>query len=96
MARREEVQGKRHEIVALAHQHGAHNLRIFGSTARGDDQSTSDVDFLVDMDKQRTLLDYIALKQELESLLGCPVDLAEPANLHPVVRDRILQEAIPL
>ena len=92
----QQLQAKRQEIITLADRYGARNLKIFGSVARGEDQPTSDVDFLVEMDEKSTLLDYIGLIQELENLLGCKVDVAEPASLHPLIRDRVLQEAVPL
>jgi uncharacterized protein len=71
-------------------------LKIFGSVARGEDQPSSDVDFLVEMDERATLLDYVGLIQDLELLLGCKVDVAEPSSLHPLIRDRVLQEAVAL
>lgn len=92
----QQLQAKRQEIITLADRYGARNLKIFGSVARGEDQPTSDVDFLVEMDEKSTLLDYIGFVQELENLLGCKVDVAEPTSLHPLIRDRVLQEAVPL
>ena len=92
----QQLQAKRQEIITLADRYGARNLKIFGSVARGEDQPTSDVDFLVEMDEKSTLLDYIGFIQELENLLGCKVDVAEPTSLHPLIRDRVLQEAVPL
>ncbi len=92
----QQLQAKRQEIITLADRYGARNLKIFGSVARGEEQPTSDVDFLVEMDEKSTLLDYIGLIQELENLLGCKVDVAEPTSLHPLIRDRVLQEAVPL
>ena len=88
------LQTKRQEILALAKRHGAYNLRVFGSVVRGEATQASDVDFLVDMEQQRTLFDYVALIQELEDLLGCKVDVAEPDSLHPLIRERIIKEAI--
>ena len=90
------LQAKRQEILDLAAEHGASNLRVFGSVARGDAKQASDIDFLVDMEQQRTLFDYVALIQDLEDLLGCKVDVAEPDSLHPLIRERIMQEATPL
>ncbi|MFB6097944.1 MAG: nucleotidyltransferase family protein [Salinibacter sp.] len=86
----------RTEILKLARQHGAYNVRLFGSVVRGDDQPDSDLDLLVDMEPGRSLLDHIALKQDLEDLLGREVDVVTEASLHPRLRDRVLREAVAL
>ena len=86
----------REAVLRLARQHGAQNVRIFGSAARGDDTIDSDLDVLVDMEKGRSLVDHVALKQELEDLLGQEVDVVTEASLHPRIRDRVLREAVPL
>lgn len=70
MNTRELLRKKRAEILAIAAKHGASNVRIFGSVARGEDTTTSDVDILVDMHGDRSLLDLVALKQDIEELLG--------------------------
>lgn len=90
------LQAKRQDMLTLADRYGARNLKIFGSVARGEDQPSSDVDFLVEMDERATLMDYVGLIQNLELLLGCKVDVAEPSSLHPLIRDRVLQEAVAL
>lgn len=87
---------KREEILSLAAQHGASNVRIFGSVARGVAKPDSDVDFLVEMETGRSLLDRVALIQDLEDLLGKKVDVANVKGLRDAWRDRILNEAIPL
>jgi predicted nucleotidyltransferase len=66
------LRARRTEILELAAQHGARNVRVFGSVARGDDRSGSDVDLLVEVESGRTLLDVIGLEQDLEELLGRP------------------------
>ena len=66
---------KREDILRLAALRGARNLRVFGSVARGEDDSTSDVDFLVDMEPGKSLLDLGGLLMDLQELLGCPVDI---------------------
>ncbi|MDC0832185.1 nucleotidyltransferase [Leptolyngbya valderiana BDU 20041] len=86
----------RQQILEIAAKHGASNIRIFGSVARGTSTDESDLDLLVEFESDRTLLDQIALKQDLEDLLNRPIDIAEPNCLHPIVRDRVLGEAIPL
>lgn len=87
---------KREEILSLAAQHGASNVRIFGSVARGVAKPDSDVDFLVEMETGRSLLDRVALIQDLEDLLGKKVDVANVKGLRDAWRDRILNEAVPL
>lgn len=85
---------KREEILAIAAHHGASNVRIFGSVARGKARPDSDVDFLVEIEAGRSLLDRIGLIQDLEDLLGRKVDVAKAENLHEWIRDRVLKEAI--
>lgn len=92
----EVVKSKREEILKLAAKHGARNLRIFGSAARGEAGAKSDVDFLVEMEPGRSLLDHVALWQDLEELLGRRVDLVSEKALHWYIRDRVLAEAVPL
>ena len=87
------LQAHRSAILALATRHGARNVRVFGSTARGEARPESDVDFLVEIDPGRTLLDLIALEQDLETLLGRPVDVQTDGGLSPYLQARILAEA---
>lgn len=87
---------KREEVARLSERHGAQNLRVFGSVARGDSDETSDVDFLVEWEPGRSLLDHVALVQDLQELLGTKVHVGTEASLHWYVRDRILKEATPL
>ncbi len=87
---------KRQAVLDLAARHGANKVRVFGSVARGEAQPDSDIDFLVEMDEGRSLLDLVALEQDLEELLGRKVEVAEPVGLHWFIRDRILKEAVPL
>ena len=87
---------KRLEILHIAERHGAHNIRVFGSAARGEDQPESDVDLLVDMASGRSLLDLVGLGQDLEELLDRKVDVVTDASLHPALRERIRGQARPL
>jgi uncharacterized protein len=87
---------KRDEILHIAKEYGAYNIRIFGSVARGEADADSDLDLLVEMEPNRSLLDHVALWQDLEDLLGCKVDVVSEKALHWYIRDRILKEAIPL
>ncbi|NEP89613.1 MAG: nucleotidyltransferase family protein [Okeania sp. SIO2C2] len=93
---REILQQKREEILHLAAQHGASNIRIFGSVARNEEREDSDIDFLVDMESDRSLLDRIGLIQDLEDLLGRKVDVATVKGLRESFRERIISQAIPL
>jgi predicted nucleotidyltransferase len=91
-----DIQQRRSQILHVAKKHGARNLRLFGSVLRGQTDPTSDVDVLVQFEDDRSLLDHVALKQELEDLLGCRVDLVDAEALHHTLRDRILSEAVSL
>jgi predicted nucleotidyltransferase len=92
----EMLQRLRSEILAAASHHGARNVRVFGSTVRGDARADSDVDLLVDIDADRTLLDVIALEQDLRALLAQPVDVLTEGGLSPYLQEQILAEAAPL
>lgn len=87
------VKSRREEILRVAAQHGAYNIRVFGSVARGEADEASDVDFLVELEPGRSLLDLGGLQVELESLLGRPVDVVTEAGLYWLLRRRILKEA---
>ncbi|MUG98046.1 DNA polymerase subunit beta [Scytonema sp. UIC 10036] len=86
----------REEILRIAALYGAYNVRVFGSVARGEARLDSDVDFLVELEPQRTLIDQIALMQSLSELLGRKVDVTEPETLHELIRDKVLREAVAL
>lgn len=88
------LQEKRENILNIAAEHGAFNVKIFGSVARGEDTDCSDIDFLVEMESDKSLLDRIALIQDLEDYLGCKVDVATVKTLREYFRERILKEAI--
>ena len=83
------------QIYELARKHGASNLRVFGSVARGANREDSDVDFLVDFEPSRTLFDLIALRLDLKELLGAEVEVVTPGSLR-YLRERILAEAVSL
>jgi len=91
-----DIRYKREEILAIASRNGALNVRVFGSIVRGDMDENSDLDLLVTMERKRSLLDRIALIQDLEDLLGCKVDVVNERALHPLVRDRVLAEGVML
>jgi predicted nucleotidyltransferase len=83
---------KRGDILRLAQAHGARNPRVFGSVLRGVNRPDSDIDFLVEFEPGRTLLDLIGLKLDLEDLLGAKVDLGTPDSLR-YIRDQVMTEA---
>ncbi len=87
---------KRADILRIAAQHGARNVRLFGSVARGEARPDSDIDVLVEFEPGRTLLDRIGMIQDLEDLLGCKVDVVTEAAVSPYLRERVLKEAVAL
>jgi predicted nucleotidyltransferase len=90
------LKDRREDILRLAAQHGAHNVRVFGSVARGEARPDSDVDLLVEMEPGRSLLDLGGLLMDLQALLGREVDVVTDKGLRDRVRTRVLQEAKPL
>ncbi|RJP24499.1 MAG: DNA polymerase subunit beta [Candidatus Abyssobacteria bacterium SURF_5] len=87
---------KREEILQIAERHGARNVRVFGSAARGESGPQSDVDLLVDVGPDRTPFFPGGLLADLEELLGRKVDIVTEEALHWYIRERILEEAFPL
>lgn len=87
---------KRAEILCTAAEHGAYNVRIFGSVARGEADDASDLDFLVDMEPGRSLLDLGGLLMDLQDLLGCSVDVVTEKGLRKRIREQVLREAVAL
>lgn len=92
----DELLKNKEELHRVARSHGATSVRVFGSFARGTVGAESDVDFLVDLEPGRTLLDLMALIREFGALLGRKADVTTPAALHPMLAARILAEARPL
>ena len=90
------LKNRREDILRIAAAHGARHVWVFGSVARGEAGLDSDVDFLVEMEERRSLLDFSALWQDLEDLLGRKIHVVEPKALHWFIRDRVLKEAVPL
>jgi predicted nucleotidyltransferase len=85
---------RRHQILALAARHGAENVRVFGSVARGEAGAESDVDFLVDLEQGRSLFDLAGLLIDLEDLIGRPVDVVTASGLKARIRASVLDEAV--
>lgn len=90
------VTPNRDKILGAVKRNKASNPRVFGSVARGAATKRSDLDLLVDFDPSASAFDHVGLIQELESLLGRPVDVADPEGLHWIVRPQILIEAVPI
>jgi len=90
------LQSKREDILRIAAKYGAYNVRIFGSVARGEADSESDIDFLVNMEPGRSLLDLCGLLIDLEELLDCKVDVVTEKGLRDRIRARVLKEAVAL
>jgi hypothetical protein len=86
----------RAEILRVAAAHGARNVRVFGSRARGEGGERSDLDVLVDLEEGRTLLDLVRLKRELEKVTNGEVDVVTDGGISPDLRDEIIAQAIPL
>jgi len=93
---KEKLKTYRSQILTLAERYHAPNIRVFGSTVREDNTHESDVDFLIDVSPEQSLLDLIAFTRELKELLGCEVDVAQSTVLHSIIRDEVLREAISL
>jgi uncharacterized protein len=94
MRLRDRLDEFRESIVTTAATHGASNILLFGSVARGEEHDQSDIDFLVRLEPGRTLLDLVRLESKLEELLGRPVDVVTEASLAEPIRARALREAI--
>jgi predicted nucleotidyltransferase len=90
------LKDRREDILRIAAQHGAHNVRVFGSVARGEARPDSDVDLLVEMEAGRSLFDLGGLLMDLQALLGREVDVVTDKGLRDRIRTRVLQEAKPL
>ena len=91
-----ELQQRRDAVLRIARQHGGRSVRVFGSVARGDARSDSDVDLLIEMEPGSSLFDQAAMLAELRELLGRDVDVVTPEGLRPRIRDRVLREAVSL
>jgi predicted nucleotidyltransferase len=92
----EQLRSRRKEILEIAQRYGASQVRVFSSVARGEANAESDIDFLVKFEPTRSLIDQALLKQDLEALLERPVDVVSENGINPLLRNRILSEAIPL
>jgi hypothetical protein len=96
MISRKLAQEKREAILEIARRYGASNVRIFGSVARGDEQPSSDLDIVVHLEPERTLLDQGGLLMDLQELLGVKVDVLDEEALSGRFGETVQREAIPL
>jgi len=96
MSMLEILKSRRKEILNVAAKFGAHDVRVFGSVARGESRRDSDVDFLVEMEQGRSLLDLIGLEDELGELLHRPVDVITVHGVSPYISKQVLSEAVAL
>jgi predicted nucleotidyltransferase len=94
MSIEELLKTKREDILRIAAKYGARNVRVFGSVARGEADEESDIDFLVEMEPGRSLLDMGGLLMELRDLLEREVDVITERGLKPRIRERVLREAV--
>lgn len=90
------LKNKREEILRIAAAHGAQNIRVFGSMSRDEAGPRSDLDNLVKLEPGRSLLDIIAIKQDLEDLIGCEVDVVTEDAISPYMREQVLKETVSL
>ncbi|MBI4665157.1 MAG: nucleotidyltransferase family protein [Nitrospinae bacterium] len=87
---------KRDDILRIAREHGARGIRLFGSVARGEELPDSDVDFLVELEEGRSLLDLGGMQMDLQDLLGRKIDIVTEKGVRPRIKDRIYREAVPI
>lgn len=93
MSSKELLRSKRAEILSIAEKYGASNLRLFGSVLRGDDNPESDIDIIVVLEAGRTLLDLVALEQDLTELIGRQIDVVVEGGISKHIEPHILREA---
>ena len=92
----QDVRENREDILRICREHGGSEVRLFGSVVRGEQTPVSDLDMLVELEENRSLLDRIAIKHAIEDLLHTTVDVVSPKALHQLIREEILQEAVAL
>lgn len=96
MTRRELIALKRSDILEIARKHGVSNIRLFGSVARGEENPDGDIDFLIELEPDRSLLDYAGFMLAMRELLGVKVDVVTEGGLKDRMRERVLSEAVVL
>ncbi|MCX5757651.1 MAG: nucleotidyltransferase family protein [Candidatus Hydrogenedentes bacterium] len=90
------LRNRREEIVRIAARHGATNVRVFGSAARGDSRPDSDIDLLVDAGPKTTPWFPAGLILDVEEATGCRVEVVTERGLNPLIRANVLKEAVAL
>ncbi|MBC8414490.1 MAG: nucleotidyltransferase family protein [Nitrospira sp.] len=90
------IMDRREDILSIARNFGAKSVRVFGSVARGDDNPESDLDIILEMEPGASLLDIIAIKQDIEELLDLHVDVVTESSISPYIRDKVIKEAVSL
>jgi predicted nucleotidyltransferase len=90
------IKQKREDILTIASRHGARKVRVFGSVVRGEARPDSDVDFLVELEEGRSLMDLGGLLMDLQKLLGRNVDIVTEKGLHWYIKEQVIQEARPI
>ncbi|MFO8007768.1 MAG: nucleotidyltransferase family protein [Candidatus Brocadiia bacterium] len=96
MVTRRDILNRREEILAIARKHGAHDVRVIGSVARGDSGGASDLDLIVRFEPDRTLFDHGELIMDLRDLLQVEVDVISEAGMRDRFRNHVMKEAVPL
>jgi len=90
------LSSRREEILRVAERYGARDVRVFGSRARDEARPDSDFDVLITVGEHTSLLDIVAIKQDLEDLLGSTVHLVTEDAISPYMREQVLREAVRL
>lgn len=90
------LRAHRDEIARSGEQHGVHNIRVFGSVARGDADETSDLDLLVDVERGHGYFDMAGFALDVEEVMGVFTQVATTGGLKTRIRDQVLREAVPL
>jgi predicted nucleotidyltransferase len=96
MTELERIQQQKKQIFAIAKQHGLVRLRLFGSVVRGEETPQSDIDLLVDLEPGRSMFDLGGALIQLQELLRRKVDIVTEGGLHWYLKEKIMQEAVPL
>ncbi len=90
------IEELRSKVIPILKQHGVVRASVFGSFVRREMKEGSDIDILIELPREKSLLDFVALKLDLEDVLGRKVDLVEYSTIHPLLRERILEEQVPV
>jgi uncharacterized protein len=96
MIRLDDLRSRKAAIMRLAVKYGIKRIRVFGSVARIEASAASDVDFLVEFEQGRSLLDQVGFEQDVAALLGCQVDVVAEGGISPYLEKQILEDAVPL